>query len=145
MNLKTLQKYRERLLAQQQQIEQRIFRTETDLYDMESEKEIERTDHVQEEVVNDTMIALDEQSRRLIEEIQAALARLDDGTYGDCEVCGEPINPARLEALPDSAPLRGLPGRSRAGSTTPSGAGAPNIVRGWPYLTAGSGMAKRSL
>jgi DnaK suppressor protein len=100
MDPETLQKYRECLLTQQQQIEQRIFRVETDLHDMESEKEIERTDHIQEEAVNDTMIALDEQNRRLIEEIQAALARIDDGTYGDCEVCGEPINPARLEALP---------------------------------------------
>jgi len=100
MDPKTLQKYRERLLDQQQQIEHRIFRIESDLYDMESEREIERTDHVQEEAVNDTMVALDERSRHLIEEIQAALGRIDDGTYGDCEVCGEPIHPARLEALP---------------------------------------------
>jgi DnaK suppressor protein len=100
MDPKTLQKYRERLLAQQQQIEHRIFRIESDLYDMESERDIERTDHVQEEAVNDTMVALDERSRRLVEEIQAALGRIDDGNYGDCEVCGEPIDLARLEALP---------------------------------------------
>jgi DnaK suppressor protein len=31
-----------------------------------------------------------------------ALAKLDDGTYGLCDACGEPIAPARLEALPDS-------------------------------------------
>ena len=30
----------------------------------------------------------------------AALARLDAGTYGLCAVCGEPIPPARLEARP---------------------------------------------
>jgi DnaK suppressor protein len=100
MDLKTIQKYRERLLAQQQQIERRIFRIESDLYDMESERDIERTDHVQEEAVNDPMMALDERSRGLIEEIQAALRRIEDGTFGDCEICGEPINPARLEALP---------------------------------------------
>jgi RNA polymerase-binding protein DksA len=32
--------------------------------------------------------------------VDAALARLDDGTYGICTVCGEPIAPARLEARP---------------------------------------------
>src|SRR5689334_17403799 len=100
MDPETIQKYRERLLAQQQQIECRIFRIESDLYDLESERDIERTDHVQEEAVNDTMMALDERSRHLVEEIQAALGRIEDGTYGDCEVCGEPIHPARLEALP---------------------------------------------
>ena len=29
-----------------------------------------------------------------------AITRLDEGTYGTCEVCGQPIAPARLEAMP---------------------------------------------
>ena len=33
-------------------------------------------------------------------EIDAALRRIDDGTYGIDEVTGEPIDPARLEAVP---------------------------------------------
>ena len=33
---------------------------------------------------------------------ERALAKLDEGTYGICDVCGEPIAPARLRALPDS-------------------------------------------
>jgi RNA polymerase-binding transcription factor DksA len=33
-------------------------------------------------------------------ELQAALERIDNGTYGIDEVTGEPIDPARLEALP---------------------------------------------
>ena len=35
-----------------------------------------------------------------IAEVDAALQRVDDGTYGVDEVTGEPIDPARLEALP---------------------------------------------
>ncbi|MFI2753184.1 TraR/DksA family transcriptional regulator [Cellulomonas sp. P22] len=35
-----------------------------------------------------------------VAEIDAALARLDAGTYGRCEVCGEPVAAARLEARP---------------------------------------------
>ena len=35
-----------------------------------------------------------------LEEVYAAIARLDEGTYGFCEVCGVAINPARLEAMP---------------------------------------------
>jgi RNA polymerase-binding transcription factor DksA len=35
-----------------------------------------------------------------LEEIEAALERLDEGTYGVDEVTGEPIDRARLEALP---------------------------------------------
>jgi len=37
-----------------------------------------------------------------LEEVAAAIARLDGGTYGSCEACGVAINPARLEAMPAS-------------------------------------------
>lgn len=40
------------------------------------------------------------QLRNELDEVERALAKLDDGTYGRCETCGEPITPARLEAMP---------------------------------------------
>jgi len=43
---------------------------------------------------------LAQDSRQKLELIQQALQRLEDGTYGRCQVCGGPINPERLEALP---------------------------------------------
>ena len=36
----------------------------------------------------------------LLDEVELALGRLDDGTYGRCEVCGEPIDDGRLAAQP---------------------------------------------
>ena len=39
-------------------------------------------------------------SRTLLEQVQAALQRLDNGTYGFCQRCGKPIDARRLEALP---------------------------------------------
>ncbi|HEY6803072.1 MAG TPA: TraR/DksA family transcriptional regulator [Pyrinomonadaceae bacterium] len=36
----------------------------------------------------------------LIEEIDEALSRIDDGTYGQCERCGKPIDEERLKAVP---------------------------------------------
>lgn len=39
-------------------------------------------------------------ARRDLVEVDAALARVAGGTYGVCEVCGEPITPERLEARP---------------------------------------------
>ena len=38
--------------------------------------------------------------RREIADIRQALARMEDGSYGECAVCGQPIAEARLEALP---------------------------------------------
>lgn len=40
------------------------------------------------------------QFRRLLEEVDAALARMDEGTYGVCEVCRDHVEPERLMADP---------------------------------------------
>ena len=47
--------------------------------------------------------ALLRQSEQRLEDIDAALARLDAGAYGRCAVCGEPIARARLQARPYAA------------------------------------------
>jgi DnaK suppressor protein len=39
-------------------------------------------------------------AEQTLAQIEHALARLDAGTYGFCERCGEPINPERLLARP---------------------------------------------
>jgi RNA polymerase-binding transcription factor DksA len=44
--------------------------------------------------------ALLRDSRILVAELDAALARVADGTYGRCVRCGRPIAPERLAALP---------------------------------------------
>ena len=41
-----------------------------------------------------------DRQRKLIAKIEAALRRIDEGEYGYCEVTGEPISLARLEARP---------------------------------------------
>jgi DnaK suppressor protein len=38
--------------------------------------------------------------REALNEVEAAINRLSEGTYGLCERCGQPIAPARLEAMP---------------------------------------------
>ena len=41
-----------------------------------------------------------DRQRKLISKIEAALSRIDDGTYGYCEETGDPISLARLDARP---------------------------------------------
>lgn len=45
-------------------------------------------------------LRLRDRERRLIHKIQAALKRIEDGTYGICEECGEDISLPRLRARP---------------------------------------------
>lgn len=43
---------------------------------------------------------LEENSTHVLSEIDAALARIEEGTYGVCGRCGNPIGEERIEALP---------------------------------------------
>jgi DnaK suppressor protein len=45
-------------------------------------------------------LALRERSRGELARVDAALRRLDEGTYGTCATCGSQIDPERLEAIP---------------------------------------------
>jgi len=40
------------------------------------------------------------QLRETLGEVAEAIGRLEKGSYGRCEVCGEAVEPARLEAMP---------------------------------------------
>ena len=43
---------------------------------------------------------LEEGARQTLDDIELALRKLDEGNYGVCEVCGEPIGADRLSAIP---------------------------------------------
>ena len=68
-----------------------------------------------------TDIGVGESLEAGLERTERALAKLDEGTYGICDVCGEPIAPKRLAAMPDavtcvacaSAQPRAVPSRRR--------------------------------
>jgi RNA polymerase-binding transcription factor DksA len=59
--------------------------------------------------------------RAELDDVEVALAALDDGSYGRCQVCGEAIEQHRLAALPATRCC----GRhsDRGGSSGPGGAG----------------------
>ena len=57
-------------------------------------------DHASDLVDLELDQSLVENADNVIVEIDAALGRIDAGTYGICAVCGAPISEERLEALP---------------------------------------------
>jgi RNA polymerase-binding transcription factor DksA len=61
-------------------------------------------DHIADAATDTYMRELDEglgeNAERLLSEIEAALGRIDEGTYGICTACGRPIDADRLEAVP---------------------------------------------
>lgn len=47
-------------------------------------------------------LALEKDIRDKLAEVEHTLSKFDEGTYGKCDICGESIEPARLEALPQA-------------------------------------------
>jgi DnaK suppressor protein len=70
--------------------------------DLRSEREdlLDSGDVAAQEVTQSFKIRLREREEKLLKKIDLALARVEDGTYGICEDCGEHIEVKRLMARP---------------------------------------------
>jgi DnaK suppressor protein len=88
---------RERLLALRAELEQRRERIRA--HDREGVP-ADFAEQVTARENDDVVHALGAHADDELALIAAALTRLDRGAYGSCTRCGEPIAPARLEALP---------------------------------------------
>ena len=61
-----------------------------------------REEEASETMELETRLALEKRIRDQLAEVEHALQKFENGTYGLCEECGKSIDPARLEALPQA-------------------------------------------
>lgn len=66
-------------------------------------REIEMVENAQEQWDSRFLTMMSDTDARALDAVVAALVRLDEGRYGTCVECGEPIDPARLDAIPEAA------------------------------------------
>ncbi|HET6683578.1 MAG TPA: TraR/DksA C4-type zinc finger protein [Gaiella sp.] len=57
-------------------------------------------DHASEMVDRELDESLEDNAEQLVQDIDRALEKIDDGTYGKCERCGQEIPQERLDAVP---------------------------------------------
>ena len=99
MNPRQLDYFREKLLAWKDAIHRESAGTLTQLQS-ESLREADLTDRASSETDWSIELRTRDRQRKLVSKIEAAMRRIEDGEYGYCEVTGEPISLARLEARP---------------------------------------------
>ena len=75
--------------------------------------QIETMDRAQDEEPNEVLDRLDDQMRAKLNEIGAALDRIESGDYGVCETCGSQISEERLRAVPYARLCASCQARSR--------------------------------
>lgn len=99
MNERQRQYFRKKLLAWKDEILREARETIANLQN-DSENHPDIADRASSETDRSIELRSRDRQRKLIAKIDAALARLDDGTYGYCEETGEPISIKRLDARP---------------------------------------------
>lgn len=105
-----LDKQRQALLAERRRYTAHAERYEAEAEQLVSEREPGDVQFDEESgegdsiaVERDRALQISAREREEIAEIDAALARIDDGTYGICVVSGKPIPKERLEAIPHAS------------------------------------------
>jgi DnaK suppressor protein len=91
--------FRRKLLAWREEILRSTKETLQHLQD-DSAQHADIADRATSETERALELRARDRQRKLIAKIDAALERLDDGTYGYCEETGEPISLKRLDARP---------------------------------------------
>ena len=61
-----------------------------------------REEEATESMELEKRLALENRLKSLLAEVDRAIQKLDAGTYGLCDICNTPIDPARMEALPQA-------------------------------------------
>ncbi|MCK0510048.1 RNA polymerase-binding protein DksA [Aromatoleum buckelii] len=98
MNDAQLEFFRERLLALQAELRENSEETRSHLREtIATPDEADRATQEEEQVLEQR---IRDRELKLLHKVEAALRRIEDGTYGYCEATGEPIGVGRLLARP---------------------------------------------
>ena len=99
MDNEVLEKFREDLEAKKQEILDDVGKTLTEMTDQTTNIP-DPNDRATVESGRSFELRIRDRERKLLSKIDEALIRIDEGTFGECEGCGEDIGLKRLEARP---------------------------------------------
>ncbi len=100
MNNSKLLSIKKKLEKQRSDLLQEAEQTLLDKIGKEKESFPDPTDQAVAELDSNFQLRLRGREQKLLKKIDEAIARIEDGTYGVCESCGEHISVRRLEARP---------------------------------------------
>ena len=99
MNAKMKEYFRQKLVSWKNDLLKESSQTLSNLQN-ENEAKPDITDRASEEIDRSFELRTRDRERKLINKIDAALQRIEDGSYGYCDETGDPISIKRLEARP---------------------------------------------
>jgi len=97
---KEMEKYRRSLLAKKDEISQELVKNKDAGQENSDESTQDIADKATSSYTKEFLFSLSDTERTLVQQIDQALARIDEGTYGTCTHCASPLMEKRLEAVP---------------------------------------------
>ena len=100
MDKKKLESFRKRLETRQQDLRRMVNRTQQDGRNADEDTAHDIADKAASSYNKEFLFHQSNADRQLLQMVENALARLREGSFGECISCGTEINPKRLEAVP---------------------------------------------
>ena len=95
-----IEKYKERLIKERDELTEGVGTVADVVQSIPSDSHNDMIDIAQHGPVVDVESSIVNLKSSRLEQINAALDRIEDGTYGTCAKCGKAIDPRRLDAEP---------------------------------------------
>ena len=103
MNKERLKHFRSLLEEQLRQHDGQVRDKQEEAREMNADDGVkDSADGALQDANQELAFRLGERESQTVADIDEALRRMDEGTYGDCERCGKPIDERRLEAIPSA-------------------------------------------
>lgn len=100
MDAKQLEKYKNQLLEQRERLVGQLNENQRQSFEFGLEEMPDPVDAAVQDRSQTILLSISESERDLIEQTDAALQRIEMGSYGDCTNCGREIAGVRLDAVP---------------------------------------------
>jgi DnaK suppressor protein len=100
MEKKKLESFKKRLETRQQELRHMVTRNQKDGRAADDEATQDVADRAASSYTKEFLFSQSNNDRQLLNMVESALARIREGSFGECVSCGKEINAKRLEAVP---------------------------------------------
>jgi DnaK suppressor protein len=100
MDKKKLEGFKKRLETRQQELRRTVSRTQADGRSADEDTAQDIADRAASSYTKEFLFSQSNNERQLLQMVDKALARIREGSFGECIHCGKEINAKRLEAVP---------------------------------------------
>ena len=100
MEKKTLETFKKKLEQRRDDLRSAMAKTAQDGREASEENANDIADRATNSYTKEFLFTQSANDRNLLQMVEGALVRINEGTFGECVSCGSEINPKRLEAVP---------------------------------------------